>query len=134
MMSEFEKLQQDYRLSPLAAELVMLVLSLPPENQRDLAAELKARKNSARRKFFRQPYKEAVQFSAGGKLFSGNIKDVSDGGAFVEILESDLKRLGRGQQVTLSFAHPRNSRYVKRTGEIARTSHSGVGIRFDSTL
>lgn len=133
-MAELEKLQKDYRLSPLAAELVMLVLSLPPEHQRDLFAELKARKNSVRRKYFRQRYADAVQFSAGGKLFNGNMKDVSDGGAFVETLESDLKLLGRGEQVTLSFAHPRNNIYVKRTGEIARTSSSGVAIRFDTLL
>ena len=133
-MGEFEKLKEDYRLSPLAAELVMLVLSLPPEHQRDLAAELKSRKNSARRRFLRQPHAESVQFSAGGKIFAGNMKNVSQGGAFVEILESDLKRLGRGQAVTLSFAHPNSTRNVKFTGEIARTSPDGVGIRFNAMM
>lgn len=122
------------KLSPVEAELVKIVLSMPPEQQRDLLAELKARRSSARRKFSRRPYFHSVQFSAGGKLFNGFIKDVSDGGAFVEILKSDLGRLEKGQHITLSFEHPYNSRYIKRSGEIARTSDAGIGIRFDQML
>jgi hypothetical protein len=133
-MADYEKLCKDYRLSSLAAELVDHVLSLPPEHQRDLLAELKARKNSARRRFFRRSHSDSVQFTAGGRLFAGNMKNISDGGAFVEVLDSDLKRLAKGEQVVLSFSHPSDSKYVKRSGEIARTAFSGVGIRFNSSL
>ncbi len=133
-MAESKRIKREIKVSTLAAELIDVVLGLEPEQQRQLLAELKARRGVAKRKFSRQPYKHSVQFSVGGKLFNGFIKNVSDGGAFVETLGSDLQKLDRGQNVTMSFEHPFNSKYIKRTGAIARTSRDGIGVQFDNLL
>ncbi|MCF8024637.1 MAG: PilZ domain-containing protein [Desulfobacteraceae bacterium] len=133
-MPEAKRVRREVLVSPLAAELIDTVLELSATQQRELLAELKARRGEARRKFSRRPYRDAVQFSAGGKLFNGSFRNVSDNGAFVETLKSDLQRLEPGAQITVSFEHPYNSRYIKRTGEIARASQEGIGIRFHNLL
>ncbi|MFO7932192.1 MAG: PilZ domain-containing protein [Thermodesulfobacteriota bacterium] len=135
-MAEANKIRRDVAVSPLTAELIDTVVNLSPDQQRELLSELSSRKGEARRRFSRRPHREAVQFSAGGKLFSGAVKNVSDNGLFVETLMSDLRRLEPGEKVTVSFEHPNSSesRYVKRSGEIARTSREGIGIRLYSLL
>ncbi|MFP3981281.1 MAG: PilZ domain-containing protein, partial [Desulfobacterales bacterium] len=107
-MAESSKVKRELTVSFLASELIDAVLNLSPEHQRELLAELRARKGVARRKYSRRPYRHEVQFSVDGKLFTGFIKNVSDGGAFVETMRSDLGRLDRGRQVTMSFEHPVN--------------------------
>ncbi|MFW6081913.1 MAG: PilZ domain-containing protein, partial [Desulfosalsimonas sp.] len=123
-------------VSPLAAELIDTVVDLPADQQRELLEELNSRRGAARREFTRHPHREAVQFAAGGKLFSGSFKNISQNGAFVETLKSDLRRLEPGEEITIAFEHPEGgkSRYVKRSGEIARTSQEGIGIRFHNRL
>ncbi|MFW6334544.1 MAG: PilZ domain-containing protein [Desulfosalsimonas sp.] len=133
-MAEAKRVRRELAVSSLTAELIDAVVELSPEQQRQLLAELKTRRGEARRRFARRPYRESVQFSARGKLFSGFFKDVSENGAYVETLQSDLQRLEAGQPVILSFEHPYLGKYIKRTGEIARTGHDGIGIRFDSLL
>ena len=133
-MAETRKVKRELTVSPLASELIDAVLNLSPEHQREVLAELRARKGGARRKYSRRPYRHAVQFSVNGKLFTGFFKNVSDGGAFVETLRSDLGRLDKGLQVTMSFEHPVNQKNIKRTGEIARTSEEGIGVAFDRLL
>lgn len=133
-MAEPRKIKRELTVSPLASELIDVVVNMSPEQQRELLAELKARKGAARRKYSRRPYRHEVQFSVNGKLFTGFFKNVSDGGAFVETLRSDLGGLDRGRQVTMSFEHPVNQKNIKCTGEIARTSQDGIGVAFDNLL
>lgn len=135
-MVQPNKIRRDVAVSPLAAELIDTVVELSPDQQRELLAELSSRRGEARRRFSRRPHRESVQFSAEGKLFSGAVKNVSNNGLFVETLKSDLRRLERGQKVTISFEHPNSSesRYVKRSGEIARTSQEGIGIQLYTLL
>ncbi|MFW6011574.1 MAG: PilZ domain-containing protein [Desulfosalsimonas sp.] len=133
-MEEARKVKREIMVSPLEAELVGAVLRLSPEQQRELLAELKSSRASARRKFSRRPYREVVQFTAKGKLFNGFFKNVSDSGAYVETMKSDLHHLGPGEKVIMSFEHPYNNRYIKRTGEIARTGPDGIGVQFHNLL
>ncbi|MFP4158131.1 MAG: PilZ domain-containing protein [Desulfobacterales bacterium] len=129
-MAEASKIRRNVAVSPLTAELIDTVVGMSPDQQRELLSELTSRRGEARRRFSRRPHREAVQFSAGGKLFAGAVKNVSDNGLFVETLRSDLRRLEPGEKVTISFEHPNSSekRHVKRSGEIARTSKEGIGI------
>ncbi|MFW6080399.1 MAG: PilZ domain-containing protein [Desulfosalsimonas sp.] len=129
-MAESKKVKREIEVTPLAGELIDSILRLPPDHQRDLLAELKSRRGGARRKYSRQTYRDTVQFSAAGKVFYGFFKNLSNNGAFVETLESDLQRLKAGEQITMSFEHPYNSKYIKLEGEIARTANDGIGIRF----
>ncbi|MFP4193320.1 MAG: PilZ domain-containing protein [Desulfosalsimonas sp.] len=133
-MEETKKVKKEIMVSPLSSDLVDFVLELSPRQQRELLSELKSRRASARRKFSRRPYRHTVQFTVQGKLFNGFFKNVSDSGAYVETLKSDLNQLGPGEKVTMSFEHPYNNRHIKRTGEIARTGSDGIGVRFHSLL
>lgn len=133
-MEEAKRVRREVMVTPLEAELMDVVLELSPQQQREMLAELKSSRGTAKRKFSRRPYRDTVQFTAKGKLFNGFFKNVSDSGAFVETLNSDLHQLGPGEQVIMSFEHPYNNRYIKRTGEIARTGPDGIGIRFHNLL
>lgn len=133
-MAESKKVKRELEVTPLAGELIDNILRLPADHQRDLLAELKSRRGGARRRYSRQTYRDTVQFSAAGKVFNGFFKNVSSSGAFVETLESDLQRLKAGEKITMSFEHPYNSKYIKLDGEITRTSHDGIGVRFYSPL
>ena len=81
------------------------------------------------RKFPRKEADESADISAGEKVYAGNIKDISEGGAAVEFRfpsGEERERFDIGSRVELNpeKSHP-------KSGRVVRQYVNGVGLEFD---
>jgi Tfp pilus assembly protein PilZ len=59
--------------------------------------------------------------------FSASVQDLSSGGAFIYSKE----RLSIGQEIAMTIKLPASDEFLRVTGEIARISPDGYGVRFN---
>jgi hypothetical protein len=65
-------------------------------------------------------------FSVGGRLYSGVVKNRSGSGVLVEALDT----FDVGQEVILSFMCPNEGKPLKRKGVIVRVTDKGFGVEY----
>jgi chromosome partitioning protein len=70
-----------------------------------------------------------VDFVVEGRAYRGFIRDISEGGAFIESEES----FSVGQEITMTFLASQDRIPIKVTGEIVRLDPRGVGVKFKVT-
>ena len=68
-----------------------------------------------------------ADFVIEGRVFLGMVKNKSDTGVFMEVLES----FNVGQDIVMTFKIPGEKTPYKRKGRIARTERNGFGVQFD---
>ena len=69
----------------------------------------------------------AVDYSVGGRFFSGLAKDISLEGVFIENRHSGAV----GEPVQLTLTSPELPKPLKLDGAIVRTTKDGIGVRFN---
>ena len=111
------------------AEAVLEYVRGMPQGERDLLLrdlfeeELESR---GERVFKRVPVFTAVHYAVEGRAYQDFVRNVGAGGVFIETPE----HFSLGQPVSLTFSLPNCSGVVKITGEIIRTTPTGIGIEF----
>ena len=78
------------------------------------------------RVYSRVPCSEGTHFSANRELFHGTIKNVSQGGIYIQTKE----RFEVGQEVVVAGPFGENNQDVKRCGRIVRADSCGIAIQF----
>jgi hypothetical protein len=68
----------------------------------------------------------SVDFVIEGRIHMGSMKNKSDSGALMEVMES----FSVGQEITLTCMLPGERKPFKRKGKIARTTPNGFGVEF----
>ena len=76
----------------------------------------------------RKKYIVEIIFSHKDKAYSGRIKDISLGGAF--IATSSVNQLSSGDIITLSIPFTTGQKHVKRKGRIQWMNNEGFAIEF----
>lgn len=108
-----------------------LVIDLTEEQQEVLLKQLERTAHPAskddRRKSSRKPCLMPVNYSVGGRPFQGYILDISVYGAFIETSDYFFS----GQEIIMTFSVPHYQKPLSITGEIAWSSQSGMGIKFN---
>ncbi len=79
------------------------------------------------RRTYRKACSLAVDYSLGGRFFTGLAKDISLEGVFIENHHPDKI----GEPVQLTLASPELPKPLKLDGIIARTTADGIGVRFN---
>jgi Tfp pilus assembly protein PilZ len=88
----------------------------------------KGRTTMERRKHFRKTcFFEEVDYSAHNEVYTDPIKNISNGGVFIE---TD-KMLSVGADVTMLFADLANIDLIRVAGDIIRITPNGVAVKFD---
>ncbi|MBL0714793.1 MAG: PilZ domain-containing protein [Desulfosarcina sp.] len=82
--------------------------------------------NKEARVYSRAPCSEDTHFSANRELFRGTIKNMSQGGIYVQTKE----RFVVGQEVMVAGPFNENQDDVKRLGKIVWHDHGGIAIQF----
>jgi PilZ domain len=82
--------------------------------------------NKEARIFARFPCSEDTHFSANRELFEGTIKNVSEGGIYVQTRQ----RFVVGQEVVVAGPFGENSQDVKRYGKVVWYDDSGIAVQF----
>ncbi len=76
----------------------------------------------------RKPYTTDVIFSHKDKAYSGRVKNISLGGAF--IATSSVNQFSSGDIVTLSIPFTTGQKHVKRKGRIQWLNNEGFAVEF----
>jgi hypothetical protein len=84
--------------------------------------------NDFRRKYERKNYSADIVFASNGRIFQGNLKDISVGGAF--ILTKYANQVLEGEVVTISIPFTDGLKHVKRSGHVLWKNSTGFAIDF----
>ena len=76
----------------------------------------------------RKRYAAEIIFSHKGKAYSGSIKNISLGGAF--IATSSVNQFSSGDLITLSIPFTSGKKHVKRKGRVQWLNNEGFAIEF----
>ncbi len=80
------------------------------------------------RRHERKGYSAEIIFSHRGKAYSGSIKNISLGGAY--IATSSVNQFSSGDLITLSIPFTTGDKHVKKKGRIQWTNIEGFAIEF----
>ena len=108
--------------------LIDLISEMPVDRQRDLLKALEEQKfkEKERRKYERKPCFIVTDCSANGRVFSDIIKNISDGGVFIQTHAPYYV----GQKVLLTFEIPNQERSITKTCKVVRIDQNGIGLKF----
>lgn len=81
-----------------------------------------------RRRYERKNYTRDVIFSLQGKAYTGTLKDISMGGAFVITLS--VNQVCRGDVITISIPFTHGRENIKRRARVLWTSGDGFAVEF----
>jgi PilZ domain len=76
----------------------------------------------------RKLYSTEIIFSHNNNAYTGHIKNISLGGAY--IATRSVNQLSCGDTITLSIPFSTSQKYVKRKGRIQWTNNEGFAIEF----
>ena len=99
-----------------------------PKKSPDEAFErgFRRRDNKEARVYSRVPCSEDTHFSANRELFRGTIKNISQGGIYVQTKE----RFVVGQEVVVAGPFGKHNEDIKRNGKIVWHDAKGIAIQF----
>ncbi|MGD9332648.1 MAG: PilZ domain-containing protein [Desulfobacterales bacterium] len=81
------------------------------------------------RRYNRFPCSEATHFLARQRLHEGVIKNISQGGTYIETEDFFFA----GQEITVAGPFESDGKEVKQKGDIVRCDGRGIGVRFKNT-
>ena len=113
--------------------LSMIIAVLPEPNLRKLWEQLEnwhTFKLREMRGHPRRPSFTSVECSTKGTQFIDFIKDISNGGVFIQTDGNFFI----GQQISLTFSLPNTKKDITVNGEVARADSEGIGVKFNEPL
>ncbi len=111
----------------LLNQIIEIVKNLPPESQNEVFCYLSESTESNNRKYFRKKLLMPIEYSINNRFHKDFIKDISQGGIFIET----GKQLLVGQVISLTFTNPKNYKPIKTFGKIVRVEKNGIGVEFN---
>ncbi len=81
-----------------------------------------------RRRYERKKYKSDILFTVMGRTYSGTLKDISLGGAFVVTLS--VNQVSKRDIITIDIPFTDGKRSVKRRGKVVWVTGAGFGVEF----
>jgi Tfp pilus assembly protein PilZ len=85
-----------------------------------------------RRQFERKKCLRMIGINNYSQFYSGHLRDLALGGAFVEPKEGN--RLQIGQELLLSIPFGLRNEYVSIKATVAWIRHNGIGVRFQNKM
>jgi len=82
-----------------------------------------------KRKYSRMHYFVPVDCVSNGRGIHANLRDLSVGGVFVEMILSE-NPLTVGQELFLRIPYPDKKKYARICGKVVRAALDGVGVEF----
>jgi len=107
--------------------LFKLVVGIPEDQQETLLEQLKVMvQQKGDREHQRKACLITVDYAVGERAYTNYIQDISPTGVFIETSES----FPMGQEILMSFSFPEREDSFKMSGEIARITPEGIGVKF----
>lgn len=84
-----------------------------------------------KRKYSRMHYSVPVGCVSNGRGIHANLRDLSVGGVFIEMISSENPFVV-GQELLLKIPYPNKEKYARICGKVVRAALDGVGVEFKS--
>ena len=110
----------EYRKNPLSPP------SKPARSDEVFERGFRKLSNKEARVYARLPCSEETHFAANRELYQGTIKNVSEGGIYVQTRE----RFSIGQEVIVAGPFGENRQDVKRHGRVVWHDDRGIAVQF----
>ena len=106
--------------------LIELILEMPEHKKKALLRSLEQKRINEKREFPRKSCFIAAECDVNGRVFSDIIKNISDGGIYIETNAPYYV----GQKISLTFQLPEKEGIFKKRCEVVRIDPDGIGLRF----
>ena len=103
-----------------------IIKSMSEDEQKALLEDLDKRQIQKIRKHERQDCLIIVNYAVKGRAYQNYIQDISTEGIFIETREI----FSVGDEILLTISYSNEVRPFRITGEVARISPKGVGVKF----
>ena len=110
----------------ISSRLLNLIFDMSIEQKLKLLKLLDKWENKETRRYSRKPWLIAVNYAIKDRAFKDVIKDISNGGVFIET----KMPFTVGQGITMKFKLPNSQKLIKAAGEIVRYNSHGIGVKF----
>ncbi len=110
----------------IISKLFQIVVNLTEEQQLTLLCHAEDLYAEEKRVSMRKTCKIPVSYATDFRVFSNDIKNISDSGLFIET----KKPLILGDEIVMSFRLEGFDKPFKMKGDITRTTSNGVGVEF----
>ncbi|MBW1803928.1 MAG: PilZ domain-containing protein [Deltaproteobacteria bacterium] len=115
--------------SRVVARLHELIEEMSEEEQRDLLSELEEKAYQKKREHERKPFPATVDYSTAKGAYRDFIKDISDGGVFIETPRPH----SIGERISMTFLLPEHEKRINVQGVIVRVDEGGIGVKFETS-
>ncbi len=112
--------------SSVVARLHELIDKMSQDEQHALLSELEDRLSKAKREYERKPFNTTVDYSTESGSHRDFIKDISNGGVFIETRIP----YSVGEEISMTFLLPEQEKKIKIQGVIVRVDAQGIGVKF----
>jgi hypothetical protein len=120
------KTENDFDDVDITSRLLNLIFDMPVELKLRLIKILDKWESEGARKHQRKPWVIPIAYSTDDQAFKDVIKDISNGGVFIETKKS----FTAGQTITMNFRLSKSQKLIQATGEIVRSNSQGIGVKF----
>lgn len=110
----------------VTAQLIEHIKNMPMEQQVALLREFDKDKNKEFRRHDRKAFLMTVDYTVGDRYYRDFIGDMSASGVFIKTFQS----FSVGQTILMTFMSPDYQQPFKMSGEIARVTPDGIGVKF----
>ena len=115
--------------SSVVARLHELIKEMSENEQQDLLSELEERLYQKKRVHERKPFPTTVDYLTASGAYRDFIKDISDGGVFIET----PRPRSVGESISMTFLLPAHEKRIKVQGVIVRVDAEGFGVKFETS-
>ena len=115
--------------SSIVARLHELIEWMSKDEQQTLMNELEERLSKGKREHERKPFRATVDYSNDSGSHRDFVKDISDGGAFIETRTP----YSVGEKISMTFLLPEHEKRLKIQAEIVRIDAQGIGVKFKAS-
>jgi transcriptional regulator with XRE-family HTH domain len=120
-------------ISNVTTNLVDLIMTMSLEERCKLLGDFISYSGQTKRKFTRKEYFRPVPFTVNGKLYHGSTRNISMGGAFIEIKDAK-NQFAIGDTIKMNIEHPETYQHFNINGKIVRIAKAGIGVCFEESL
>ena len=115
--------------SEIIARLHELIKKMSKEKQQALLIELEKGLCKGKREQERKSFLETVDYTNASGTYRDFIKNISDGGVFIETRNP----FSVGEEISMTFLNSEHKKRLKIEGEIVRIEKEGIGVKFKAS-
>ena len=128
-MRNMNNISNEADKSGVVTRLHELIRKMSKNEQQALLIELEKGFPKGKREHNRKFFHDTVDYTTESGTYRDFIKDISDGGVFIETRNP----FSVGEEISMTFLLSEHKKRIKLQGEIVRIGEGGIGVKFKAS-